>query len=118
MMLKKTFIMSALLMAVAGTDAGASIPSSAYMQQQLDVHASKADNPHSVTKGQVGLANVQNVDQTNANNITSGTVAVGRLPVGTAQNTVAAGDDARFNTIATTQPTGTPPSGHAFVWFE
>ncbi|MBQ7055314.1 MAG: hypothetical protein IJN91_00050 [Alphaproteobacteria bacterium] len=117
-MFKKTFITSALLMTVTGMNANASIPSSAYMQQQLDVHANNADNPHSVTKGQVGLANVQNVDQTNANNITSGTVAVGRLPVGTVQNTVAAGNDARFNTIATVQPTGTPPSGHAFIWFE
>ena len=116
-MLKNTFLISVLLMAFVAIEAKASIPSSAYMQQQVDIHANKTDNPHSVTKSQVGLANVQNVDQTNADNLTSGTVAVNRLPVGTVQNTVAAGDDARFNSIPTTQPTGTPPSGHVFVWF-
>ena len=39
------------------------------------------------------------------------------LPVGTTSGTVAAGDDARFDTISTTQPSGTPPTGKVFVWF-
>ena len=26
-------------------------------------------------------------------------------------------DDVRFNTIPTTQPSGTPPAGHVFIWF-
>ena len=83
----------------------------------LSGHIANTANPHAVTKTQVGLSNVQNVDQTNANNLTSGTVAYGRLPVGTAASTVAAGNDVRFNTIPTTQPSGTPPSGQVFIWF-
>lgn len=42
-----------------------------------DEHIQSAQNPHNVTKRQIGLANVQDVDTTNADNITSGTVAVG-----------------------------------------
>lgn len=83
----------------------------------LSGHVANTENPHAVTKAQVGLGNVQNVDQTNASNLTSGTVAYGRLPVGTAASTVAAGNDVRFNTIPTTQPSGTPPSGQVFIWF-
>lgn len=83
----------------------------------LDSHVASVENPHSVTKAQVGLANVQNVDQTNASNLTSGTVAYDRLPVGTATSTVASGDDVRFNTIPTTKPSGTPPAGQVFIWF-
>jgi len=37
-------------------------------------------NPHSVTKADVGLSNVANVDQQNAANITSGTLSGDRLP--------------------------------------
>ena len=83
----------------------------------LTTHTGNTANPHSVTKAQVGLANVQNVDQTNANNLTSGTVAYGRLPIGTVASTVAAGDDVRFSTIPTEQPSGTPPSGQVYIWF-
>jgi len=71
-----------------------------------------------VTKSDVGLGDVPNVDTTNAANISSGTLNVGRLPVGTTSTTVAAGDDVRFNTVSTTQPSGTPPSGTVFIWFE
>ena len=70
-----------------------------------------------VTKSDVGLGNVQNVDTTNAANITSGTMDVARLPVGTTSTTVSAGDDVRFNTVSTTQPSGTPPTGQVFIWF-
>jgi len=69
------------------------------------------------TAAEVGLGNVQNVDTTNASNITSGTMDVARLPVGTTSTTVAAGDDVRFDTVSTTQPSGTPPSGTVFMWF-
>ena len=86
----------------------------------LDIasHIANTSNPHSVTKAQVGLGNVQNVDQTDATNITSGTVNVARLPVGTTSTTVAAGNDARFDTVSTTQPSGTPPTGTVFIWFD
>ncbi len=40
------------------------------------------------------------------------------LPVGTAANTVAAGNDARFDSVATSQPSGTPPTGRVWMWFD
>lgn len=82
-----------------------------------DDHIQSAQNPHNVTKRQIGLANVQDVDTTNADNITSGTVAVGRLPVGTQSGTVAAGDDARFVAVSTSVPAGAPPSGYVWLYF-
>jgi len=45
----------------------------------LTSHISNTSNPHSVTKAQVGLSDVPNVDTTNASNITSGTLADARL---------------------------------------
>lgn len=79
-------------------------------------HVSDVNNPHSVTKAQVGLNNVQNVDQTNASNLTSGVVPFPQLPTGTTANTVAVGDDARFWAIPTSQPSGTAPAGWAWFW--
>lgn len=46
---------------------------------KIDTHVVRVDNPHAVTKTQVGLGNVQNVDTTNASNIASGTLANARL---------------------------------------
>ena len=34
-----------------------------------------------------------------------------------ALDTKANADDVRFNTIATVQPSGTPPAGQVFIWF-
>jgi len=45
----------------------------------LSSHISNTSNPHSVTKSQVGLGNVLDVDTTNANNISSGTLNDARL---------------------------------------
>jgi len=81
-------------------------------------HVADTANPHSVTKAQVGLSNVPNVDTTNAGNITSGTLSTSRLSVGTESGTVAAGNDVRFNAVSTTQPAGTPPTGMVWIWFE
>lgn len=97
----------------------ASIPSTAYVQSNINAkiteHTANTANPHGVAH--VGLGNVKNVDTTNAANLATGTVDVARLPVGTAANTVAAGDDTRFDTIATQSPGATPPVGRAFMWF-
>ena len=99
----------------------ASIPSSANMQEKINTamaaHANNTDNPHHVTKVQVGLGNVPNIDASNASNLSSGTVGVARLPVGTTADTVASGGDVRFDTLSTTTPTGTPPAGRVYVWF-
>jgi hypothetical protein len=40
-----------------------------------------------LTKNEVGLSNVQNVDQTNATNLTSGTISISRLGTNTPDNT-------------------------------
>jgi len=42
-------------------------------------HIARTDNPHNVTKAQVGLENVVNVDNTNAGTITSGVLNDNRL---------------------------------------
>jgi hypothetical protein len=45
----------------------------------LTSHTSNTSNPHSVTKAQVGLGDVPNIDTTNASNIASGTLSDSRL---------------------------------------
>jgi hypothetical protein len=47
----------------------------------LTNHTTNYSNPHQVTKDQISLGNVQNVDQTAAGNITSGTLDPARLPL-------------------------------------
>lgn len=91
---------------------GSYVPTS----RTVNGHALSADV--TVTKADVGLGNVPNVDTTDASNISTGTLNIGRIPVGTTSTTVAVGNDARFDTISTTQPSGTPPTGTVFVWFD
>ncbi|MDR1337524.1 MAG: hypothetical protein LBJ73_00665 [Rickettsiales bacterium] len=84
----------------------------------IDAHAARTDNPHSVTATQVGLGNVQNLDQTNAANITAGILDAARIPIGTNENTVLAGDDARFDTVELAEPWRLPADGRDKVWYE
>lgn len=105
------------------------IASSAYVRQivsslgvpaiseALAAHTGNTENPHAVTAAQVGLGNVKDVDNTNADNLVSGTVNIARLPVGATEGTVAAGADTRFDTVSMTEPAGNPPDGRAYVWF-
>ena len=46
----------------------------------LSSHTANTSNPHNTTKAQVGLANVPNVDTSNAANITSGVLNTARIP--------------------------------------
>lgn len=88
------------------------------ISKKLDDHIGNVENPHAVTAAQVGLGNVKDVDNTNADNLISGTVNIARLPVGNTGETVASGADARFNTLPTVAPTDNPPDGRVYVWFE
>lgn len=67
----------------------ASSSAAAALQSSIDAEASAAiavdhiadkNNPHGVTKSQIGLGNVTNFNTTNASNITSGTLSSERLP--------------------------------------
>ncbi len=54
-------------------------------------------NPHSVTKADVGLGNVPNVDCTNASNLASGIIPLDRLPAAAIEKLVVVADEtARF----------------------
>jgi len=54
----------------------------------LSSHIANTSNPHAVTAAQIGLGNVANVNQQNASNLTSGTVALARLPQSATANRV------------------------------
>lgn len=57
-------------------------------QEDIDAHELRTDNPHNVTKGQVGLPNVPNVDTTIAANISISSSAF--IP---SNNVIVAGDN-------------------------
>lgn len=72
-----------------------------------------------IPSGNAEIASKQYVNEHTADaaNITKGKLEYDRLPVGTVAETVAAGDDARFYAIPTTQPTVNAPEGMVLVWF-
>lgn len=103
--------------AVSVTDAGALSVDGAAMatDADLDTHTARTDNPHTVTKAQVGLGSVPNTDATDADNVviddagghfTSGNVE-GALQELAAAPSIPVGFPAWW-------PTATPPSG----WLE
>lgn len=63
-----------------------------------------------------GLPSVEYVED--AGHIKKGTLDTARLNVGTAQNTVAAGNDTRFETISIGKPNITSSDGRALIWVE
>lgn len=81
------------------------------------------------TQGQLPSARAAYEFSSNASNLSSGTVPAARLPVassstqgivqiGTGAANAAAGNDQRFDTVSTSEPTGTADSGRVFIWFE
>ena len=71
--------------ASSGDDHILNKPTTITVQQSTDIglantHMGLNDNPHVVTKTQVGLSNVPNIDTTNASNITTGTLSSSVLP--------------------------------------
>jgi len=46
---------------------------------EFSAHVNNKANPHEVTKAQIGLGNVLNVDATNASNLSGGTLPIARL---------------------------------------
>jgi hypothetical protein len=45
-------------------------------------------------------------------------VPIAQLPTGATATTIALGNDARFESISTTQPAGSAPAGRVFIWFQ
>jgi len=73
-------IVGGQLVVVAMTGGLSSVVTQEEVVALVDEHADLTDNPHEVTKTQVGLGNVANVNQQVASNITSGTLDGDRLP--------------------------------------
>lgn len=96
----------------------ATISDVSIVQTDLTAHKANTSNPHSVTKAQVGLGNVDNTSDANkpvstatqsALNLKANTADLGNSAtrnVGTTTGTVAAGDDSRFNVAAANTLTG------------
>lgn len=51
----------------------------ATIDDEVATHIATINNPHQVTKSQIGLSNVRNVDNTNATNLTTGIVPKARM---------------------------------------
>lgn len=53
-----------------------------------------------------------------ADNITHGTLSAEHLPIGDVADTVASGDDVRFETVSIGRPDTDAPSDRALIWIE
>ncbi|GIQ70899.1 hypothetical protein DUZ99_08750 [Xylanibacillus composti] len=74
-------------------------------QEKVDTHANRTDNPHSVTKSQVGLGNVDNVQQAPASRtITAGNGLSGGGDL-TANRTISLGTPGTLSTSSTNSTT-------------
>ena len=68
---------------------------------QIDTHIAATDNPHGVTKAQVGLGNVPNLDFSDASNITTGTLPINVLPNLSITSVQIAADEAAMLALTT-----------------
>ena len=117
-----------LVLILPVTDARASIASAGYVNEIVDALKIQSDWAQSdpaaldYIKNKPQIPSVDAVEYV-ANKVSqiSASVTDSQYPsaaaVRSALDTKADTDDVRFNTISTTAPTGTPPAGQVFIWF-
>lgn len=117
-----------LVLILPVTDARASIASAGYVNEIVDALKIQSDWAQSdpgaldYIKNKPQIPSVDAVEYV-ANKVSqiSASATDSQYPsaaaVRSALDTKADTDDVRFNTISTTAPTGTPPAGQVFIWF-
>lgn len=117
-----------LVLILPVTDARASIASAGYVNEIVDALKIQSDWAQSdpaaldYIKNKPQIPSVDAVEYV-ANKVSqiSASATDSQYPsaaaVRSALDTKADTDDVRFNTISTTVPTGTPPAGQVFIWF-
>lgn len=117
-----------LVLILPVTDARASIASTGYVNEIVDALKIQSDWAQSdpaaldYIKNKPQIPSVDAVEYV-ANKVSqiSASATDSQYPsaaaVRSALDTKADTDDVRFNTISTTVPTGTPPAGQVFIWF-
>ena len=117
-----------LVLILSVTDAWARIASAGYVNEIVDALKIQSDWAQSdpgaldYIKNKPQIPSVDAVEYV-ANKVSqiSASATDSQYPsaaaVRSALDTKADTDDVRFNTISTTVPTGTPPAGQVFIWF-
>lgn len=117
-----------LVLILSVTDARASIASAGYVNEIVDALKIQSDWAQSdpgaldYIKNKPQIPSVDAVEYV-ANKVSqiSASATDSQYPsaaaVRSALDAKADTDDVRFNTISTTVPTGTPPAGQVFIWF-